>query len=88
MKLTEITDTDPMRATINRGLMVDFINRDLIYRASCDVRRSVVLYDADRMFVHAIDMTRAEFADQLATNDVLTDQLIGAGVKFWSIGVK
>jgi len=84
--ITRITRTDPMRSTVNRGLMVSWINADLIERASCDVRRSIVLYDADGMFVHALDagIGHSYFAEILHT---MADGLENAGVTSWSIGV-
>jgi hypothetical protein len=87
VKITKITDTDPMRAAMNRGLMVGWINADLIERAGCDVRRSVVLYDEDGLFVHACDagLSGSAFADRL---DRMTEQLFSAGVRFYSVGVK
>jgi len=89
MTITEITDTDtdPMLAAINRGLMVSWINLDLLERAGCDVRRSVVLYDAERMFVHACDagLSGKAFAERI---DRMAEQLTAAGVRFYSVGVK
>jgi len=54
--LTELktADIDAMRRQANRGLMVAFINADLFNRAHLDVRRSVVLYDADGLFEYAM----------------------------------
>jgi hypothetical protein len=87
MKLQEITTNDAMRATVNRGLMISWINADLIERAGCDVRRSVILYDADGLFMHACDagLSGSAFTDRL---DGMKEQLLAAGVRFYSIGVK
>jgi hypothetical protein len=75
-----LESTEPLLVSINRGLMVDWINRDLIGRASHDVRHSIVLYDDAKMFVAAlpasVDMT-ADVLDALAT----------AGVCFYSKGI-
>jgi len=43
-----------MLRQINHGLMVQWINADLMNRAANDVRQSVVLYDSDQMFVAAL----------------------------------
>lgn len=49
------TELKPMHRELNKSLMVAWINRDLLNRSHHDVRRSVVLYDADKDFVHAMD---------------------------------
>lgn len=95
--ITEITTTagddvilGPLRKQLNRGLMVTWINHDLFNRAGCDVRKSIVLYDADMTFVMAMpaDMTPAEWRQRLAdmprTVAVMHDQL---GVRYWSRGL-
>ena len=46
---------DPMRKTMNKCLMVRFINADLLNRASLDVRKSVVLYDDSGLFEYALE---------------------------------
>jgi hypothetical protein len=83
----KLTRTDPMLREINSGLMVDWINRDLAGRAGHDVRKSVVLYDAHRMFATAFDAdglpgiaVKAGHAESLAT-------LHAAGIHFWSVGI-
>lgn len=45
---------DEMRQEINRGLMVHFINADLLNRCNLDVGRSVVLYDDVGVFEYAV----------------------------------
>jgi hypothetical protein len=72
-------DVDPMCRSANRFLMVRFINADLIGRASLDVHRSIVLYDADRVFMAAVP-----FLPDSAVLQRLYDE---AGVRHWSRGV-
>lgn len=80
----------PLRKQLNRGLLVQWINRDLINRAGCDVRKSIVLYDADMTFVMAMpaDMTPAVFERRLAdmpkTVTAMRDRL---GIRYWSKGL-
>lgn len=63
----------------NRALMVAWINADLPHRAWCDVDKSTVLYDADRMFVYALDEVPDEFLlKQLREKTV---------IRHWSEGV-
>ena len=50
---------DPMRRTLNKGLMVRWINADLMSRAGHDVRKSIVLYDESGVFETAL--TQAEW---------------------------
>lgn len=52
--VVELTGTDPMRRQVNAGLMIAWINADLVLRAAHDVRHSIVLYDDDRMFLGAL----------------------------------
>lgn len=74
----EITETDPMRREANHGLMVAWINRDLMSRHRCDVRKSIVLYDEDYLFVAA------------SPGDIhssLWKPLYDEGVRYWSRGI-
>ena len=48
----------------NKALMVAWINADLLTRAHHDVRKSVVLYDADKDFVFALTEVPDEVALQ------------------------
>ena len=87
-ELPDVTDvTEMIRRTLNRGLMVDWINRDLMNRADCDVRRSVVLYDADRVFVMAlgVSVTPDIFRNRV---DLVAETMNRAGIRYYSIGVK
>jgi hypothetical protein len=63
--ITELPDSlrDPMRAEVNTGLMVAFINADLLNRCNLDVRTSIVLYRASGLFEAA--------AHDMADDDVL-----------------
>lgn len=47
-------ELDPLRRRANRDLMVAWINADLFNRAHLDVRKSVVLYDSDKLFEYAL----------------------------------
>jgi hypothetical protein len=77
--ITALDQTDIMRRTINHGLMVAWINTDLLGRAANDVRTSTVFYDEDTTFVVAcpagIDWQHLE------------QKLHDAGVRYWSKGV-
>jgi hypothetical protein len=81
--------SDAMRRELNRGLMVSWINRDLLNRADCDVRKSVVFYDADRVFMMALsaEVTPAGFRERLETlpNAIAAARRLGA--RYWSAGV-
>jgi hypothetical protein len=78
--------TDMIRDNLNRGVMVAWINADLLNRADCDVRRSVVLYDADRVFVMALgtSVTPEIFRDRMP---LVADSMARAGVRYWSVGI-
>ena len=75
-----ITATDPMRREINRGLMIAWINADLLERVGHDIDRSVVLYDADRLFVSAAPRNLALSVEGLR-------ELNTAGIRYWSEGI-
>lgn len=79
--VAEITQTDPLRREANTGLMVDWINANLLDRASHDVRKSIVLYDENLLFIMALpegitltEGQRRELFDKTP-------------VRFWSKGV-
>jgi hypothetical protein len=80
---------DAMRSELNRGVMVSWINADLLNRADCDIRRSVVLWDADRDFIMAMgaDITPALFRQRLTELPNLVAHMYGAGVRYWSVGI-
>lgn len=75
----------PMRRKVNKGLMVAFINRDLLNRAKLDVRSSIVLYDDAGVFEAAIDPTTWEsFVAHDVAVQALHDQ---SGIHYWSKGI-
>ena len=78
---------DMLRHTLNRGVMVAWINADLVNRADCDVRKSIVLYDADRVFVMALgtSVSPALFRERL---DLVVESMSAAGIRYYSVGVK
>jgi hypothetical protein len=77
---------DAMRSELNRGVMVAWINADLMNRADCDIRKSIVLYDADRVFVMALgtSVTPEIFRDRMS---LVADSMARAGVRYWSVGI-
>lgn len=81
---------DMLRQTLNRGLMVDWINRDLINRADCDIRKSVVFYDVDRVFVMALgtSVTADIFRARIETMPNVVASMQRMGIRYYSIGVK
>lgn len=91
MSITELPPPSYMleflRQKLNRGVMVAWINADLLNRADCDVRKSVVLYDEHQVFVMALgtSVSPALFRERLA---LITDSLIRAGVRYYSVGAK
>jgi hypothetical protein len=78
---------DMLRQTLNRGVMVAWINADLANRADCDVRKSIVLYDADRVFVMALgtSVSPALFRERL---DLVVDSMSAYGIRYYSVGIK
>lgn len=93
MTLTRITSTagddpilGPLRKQLNTGAMVHWINQDLIERAGCDIRKSIVLYTADYTFYMALpaSLTVALFEERAAAIAATLDR---AGVTYWSKGL-
>lgn len=78
--IEEITETDPMRQEINRGLMVQWINADLVNRAWGDVDKSVVFYDGDKLFSGAFHSMPPETMWELMRNGP-------AQIRYWSWGI-
>jgi hypothetical protein len=89
--ITELTPAgdvlDMLRQSLNRGVMVQWINADLVNRADCDVRKSIVLYDADRVFVMALgtSVTPDLFRDRI---NLVASSMAAAGIRYYSVGVK
>ncbi len=79
--------SDAMRAELSRGVMVAWINADLLNRADCDVRRSVVLWTAEREFVMAlgVSVTAEIFRDRIA---MVADSMAAIGIRYWSVGIR
>jgi len=79
--LTRINPKDlgPMVRKMNKGLMVQFINRDLLNRAALDVRKSVVLYDENGLFEYALE--------ELPSDNVQRNLLTKTNIRSYSIGV-
>jgi hypothetical protein len=69
-----------VRAKYNRAAMIAWINADLLARASHDVRKSIVLYDADGDFMMAL----LEMPDA----DALRRVRAATRVRFYSKGVR
>jgi hypothetical protein len=70
---------DPLRQTANKGLMVSFINADLLNRAGLDVRKSIVLYDDAGVFEYALD--------SLPNTEVLQRLYDQTAIRFYSEGI-
>lgn len=67
--LEEITSTNPMQREMNKGLMIRFINNNLLSGgANLDVRSSIVYYDEDKDFVYASDGPLAKWELELLYN--------------------
>ncbi len=73
-----VTDLSAMQREVNQGLMVAFINRELVDRASLDVRDAIVFYDADKDFAFA--------AESLPDEETLQRLAETTKIRFWSRG--
>lgn len=70
---------DPMTKAANHGLMVAFINADLVNRAHLDVRKSVVLYDDAGVFEYAVA--------ELPSPELLQRLYDQTAIRYWSKGL-
>jgi hypothetical protein len=79
----------PLIKSLNKGLMVAWINADLIERAGCDIRKSVVMLDEDYKFIMALpaSLTPAEFIDRLAAQPNTVAAMHRIGIRYWSHGL-
>ena len=83
----EVTETDVLYREMNTGLMVAWINADLLNRCGHDVRSSIVLYDEDGDFTYAVapgEVSNGPRPDEIAQ---LWPRLWAAGVRSWSRGI-
>jgi len=98
MTLTPLPKPDdpifgPLRRKLTKGIMVQWINADLIHRAGCDVRRSIVLWDADGDFVMALpaSLDKATFLARISEDgpcgDTLRANLERLGIQHWTVGI-
>ncbi len=81
--------TDMIRNNLNRGVMIQWINADLVNRADCDVRKSIVLYDDARVFVMALgsDITPALWRQRLTDMPKTITAIRNSGIRYWSVGI-
>ena len=77
---TEVTATNPMARTINKGLMVAWVNADLLNRSDCDVRSSLVIYNAEGDFLFA-------FPPCFKPTDQAWSAMWSVGARTWSKGI-
>lgn len=75
----DLDTVDLMVREANRGLMVMFINHNLLERANLDVRTSIVFYDDRHMFEYAM----AEMPDE----DTQRKLLAHTTICYWAKGV-
>lgn len=75
----DASSMEALQRTMNKLLMVEWINADLPNRASHDVRKSIVLLDEDGMFVSALkELPDEELLQQIGER---------TSVRFYSRGV-
>ena len=86
--IEKITETDPMIRTVNKDLMVGWINADLFKRANNDVRHSVVFYEENKIFLGAIRLEDPTDAmAHITATEGLLESLWNDGVRYWSVGI-
>jgi len=79
----------PMRAKLNKGLMVQWINADLTERCEHDVRKSIVFYDDAGTFETALTASQWESLTKSGNRELFLEMLYArTPVRFWSKGIK
>lgn len=96
-KITRVTKQDiagasfyaPLVKRLNKGLMVAWINADLMNRAGCDIRKSIVMLDDEYTFVMALPatITPAEFKTRLDAQPNTVAAMHRIGIRYWSHGL-
>lgn len=81
-ELPEEMRGNPMHQEANKGLMVAWINHDLLNRCVHDVRKSFVIYDADGLFEYALVNPPSELKAS-----VLQQAHDTLGWRYWSKGI-
>lgn len=71
---------DPMRREMNKGLMVRFINAELLDRCHLDIRHSFVFYDDAGLFEYALP--------ELPDDAMLQRLYDKTNVRYWTKGIK
>lgn len=85
--MQQLTETNPIARQVNQGLMVRWINGRLIERAGHDVRTSIVLYDADKLFTTCLPDDWAYGEDLNNLPQEVEERLHDADIHFWSKGI-
>lgn len=82
VELQPLEPTSPMIRTVNKGLMVDWINRNLGERAGLSVDTALVLYDKDQLFHYALPPVLGP-----VPSPGLSQALIKIGARYYSTGI-
>ena len=74
--------SSPMVRAVNQGLMVAWINHDLLERSHLDVRTALVIYDEEGDFLYALPPVMGP-----VPNPGLQNALMNVGGRFYSTGI-
>jgi hypothetical protein len=78
---------DPLRRSLNRGVMVQWINADLMDRCGNDVRKSIVFYDDAGVFETALPASQwGQLSEELQA-EFLAKLYALTPVRYYSKGI-
>jgi len=80
--VTELESAGELHRFANRGLMVHWINADIMNRATCDVDKSIVFYDEHGVFEYALPV-----GAKLPALDILTELYDRTNIRYYTIGL-
>ena len=78
---------DPLRRSLNKGVMVRWINADLLDRCNNDVRKSIVFYDDAGVFETALTASQwGQLSEELRA-EFLAKLYAHTAIRYYSKGI-
>ena len=80
--VTELENAGDLHRFANRGLMVHWINADILSRANCDIDKSIVFYDEHSVFEYAMPA-----GAELPASDILAALYDRTNIRYYTRGL-
>ena len=78
---------DPLRRSLNKGVMVRWINEDLLDRCDNDVRKSIVFYDEAGVFETALPVAQWNQLNAELQAEFLAKLYAHTAIRYYSKGI-